>query len=496
MAGWGVGLGAFAQGFAGGIGLGQKFGEMNQKRQDREAIDKIKTDGRAQFDADVAAGKASEDQWNTFFTGKILPQLQQEFAQRGDFASAKDAAQIAEMESTRQGRSLFSQALMSAQSGDMDGALGTFGKLATVPGYGPAGYTFTGTRKLADANGQPAGWAVDYRDGSGKQFSATFKSPDDFMNGLVSVYAPETRIKEMIEARRSTRERENAFGLHKDTAEFDLGMEQRKAQLGLGVKPVVTDIYDPKTGQLQKVLLNPSTGETRPIGGPSVPAPPTGFQRKPDGSGIEPIPEGPADPDYIGRAEAAKARGKGGAGPDAEAESKFRKELASRAQPYQVMRDAYGRMVSAGDDAAGDIALIFSFMRMLDPGSVVREGEFATAQNAAGIPDQVRNMYNRALEGTRLNPNQRAQFRQQGKSYYDNAARDYQALEQQFIGAAQVYGYDPDRVIPRYPPLPSEAPIDPASSKGQGRVTQGGPMRQPTAPPAVGAGTPDPLGIR
>jgi len=39
---------------------------------------------------------------------------------------------------------------------------------------------------------------------------------------------------------------------------------------------------------------------------------------------------------------------------------------------------------------------------MLDPGSVVRESEFATAQNAAGVPDQVRNMYNKVLSGTRL----------------------------------------------------------------------------------------------
>ena len=57
------------------------------------------------------------------------------------------------------------------------------------------------------------------------------------------------------------------------------------------------------------------------------------------------------------------------------------------------------------------ISLIFGFMKMLDPGSVVREGEFATAQNAASIPDRIRNAYNRALEGTRLNPQQREMFK-------------------------------------------------------------------------------------
>jgi hypothetical protein len=298
MAGFGVGMGAFAQGFSGGYGLGQKFHAANQKRQDREAIDKIRTDGRAQFDSDVAAGKASEDQWNTFFTGKILPQMQQEFAQRGDLTSAKEAGELAEAENTRQGRSFFRQALMSAQSGDMDGALGAFGKLATVPGYGPAGYTYMGTRKLADDKGQSAGWAVDYRDGSGKSYAATFKTPEDFMMGVASVYAPEVRLKEMIDVRRAARERDNALGLHKDTAAFDLEMATRKQQLGLtgmpqgyrrkangdgvepipggpndpGAKPgVVTDIYDPQTGQPQKALVNPGTGAFKPIGGVKVP---------------------------------------------------------------------------------------------------------------------------------------------------------------------------------------------------------------------------------
>jgi hypothetical protein len=37
-------------------------------------------------------------------------------------------------------------------------------------------------------------------------------------------------------------------------------------------------------------------------------------------------------------------------------------------------------------------------MKMLDPTSVVREGEFATAQNAASIPIKIVNMYNKALE--------------------------------------------------------------------------------------------------
>lgn len=65
---------------------------------------------------------------------------------------------------------------------------------------------------------------------------------------------------------------------------------------------------------------------------------------------------------------------------------------------------------AARTDAASDVSLIFQFMKALDPGSTVREGEAAMAQNAAGVPDRVRNLYNNILTGQRLNPQQRKEF--------------------------------------------------------------------------------------
>ncbi len=48
------------------------------------------------------------------------------------------------------------------------------------------------------------------------------------------------------------------------------------------------------------------------------------------------------------------------------------------------------------------ISIVYKFMKSLDPTSVVREGEFATAANAGGVPDNVLNVYNRLVEGERL----------------------------------------------------------------------------------------------
>ena len=46
---------------------------------------------------------------------------------------------------------------------------------------------------------------------------------------------------------------------------------------------------------------------------------------------------------------------------------------------------------------ADDISLIFSFMKMLDPSSVVRESEQATVANSGTIPESIRSLYNKLL---------------------------------------------------------------------------------------------------
>lgn len=72
-------------------------------------------------------------------------------------------------------------------------------------------------------------------------------------------------------------------------------------------------------------------------------------------------------------------------------------------------------------EAFGDLALIFNFMKMLDPGSTVREGEFATAQNTGGVPDRIVNLYQNVLNGARLNKSQRNAIRLQAQSQFKTA---------------------------------------------------------------------------
>lgn len=110
---------------------------------------------------------------------------------------------------------------------------------------------------------------------------------------------------------------------------------------------------------------------------------------------------------------------------------------------------AYSRIEAAyaNPTGPGDIALIFAFMRMLDPASTVREGEFATAQQTTGIPGWIANLYNQAISGVRLNDQQRTEFLEQARMLREAAVARYDQVGEFFRGLATDYNFDPNRIV-------------------------------------------------
>lgn len=140
----------------------------------------------------------------------------------------------------------------------------------------------------------------------------------------------------------------------------------------------------------------------------------------------------------------------------------FQDDYARDSKTYTTVRNAYQQVAGAATnpDAAGDLSLIFGYMKMLDPNSVVRETEFANAQNAAGVPDQVRNLWNRAMKGERLNPNQRQQFVGQAKRLWTSAHGNQGRVRKTYNDRATKFAIDPSMV------LDDEEPLDDAPSVG------------------------------
>jgi hypothetical protein len=87
-------------------------------------------------------------------------------------------------------------------------------------------------------------------------------------------------------------------------------------------------------------------------------------------------------------------------------------KFAQQVSGYKQALQGYNRLKSSLEAGAafGDIAAIFGFMKMLDPNSVVREGEFAVASSAGGLFERMKIIMQQADDGQRLTPAMRKEI--------------------------------------------------------------------------------------
>ena len=123
--------------------------------------------------------------------------------------------------------------------------------------------------------------------------------------------------------------------------------------------------------------------------------------------------------------EALKATGGMDPAKTFEQEDKLRKEWQGRTKVYGELGTTFNNIQSSAGakTGPGDIALITGFMKMLDPGSVVRETEFATARDTAGLYTRLENSLKKAESGQFLQPKQREEFVNLAKQYYESAQK-------------------------------------------------------------------------
>jgi len=116
----------------------------------------------------------------------------------------------------------------------------------------------------------------------------------------------------------------------------------------------------------------------------------------------------------------------------------------------QLVSVAAGKIRDIGTStpsAAGDMSLIFNYVKLLDPGSTVREGEFATAENTAGIPEQIRRSYNKAMTGERLGDQQREDFVSRAEDLWTVHLSRQKRIDAEFRRLAEEGGIDPSSVV-------------------------------------------------
>lgn len=130
-------------------------------------------------------------------------------------------------------------------------------------------------------------------------------------------------------------------------------------------------------------------------------------------------------------------------------EAKIRSEYDKKAKNYTEAYESYERLRlgAEADTGQGDLALITGFMKMLDPGSVVRETEFANAQDTSGIWNRVKNMVSKWKEGDRLQPEDRKRFLDLSRQYMQAAADKDSQVRAGYDKLVSDYGLDKERIF-------------------------------------------------
>ena len=136
-----------------------------------------------------------------------------------------------------------------------------------------------------------------------------------------------------------------------------------------------------------------------------------------------------------------------------DAENKIYTEYTKATASMVESQIAFNKLKQAADqgDGPGDLALVFSFMKMLDPGSVVRESEFAAAQDTAGLFQKLQVLAKKVEDGSLLSVEQRKGFLDLSQKFL-NAGNAHMAtirrnkglqVKNYGLNAANIFGYEP-----------------------------------------------------
>lgn len=153
--------------------------------------------------------------------------------------------------------------------------------------------------------------------------------------------------------------------------------------------------------------------------------------------------------------------------------NEFKIKDAFSAEPvykeYQGMKSAFSQIQESLKKAnpIGDVAAATKIMKLLDPGSVVRESELGIAMAASGKMDRLTNYVDMYKNGTLLTPSQRNEFNALATELFAASAKAYNDKRNEYAGFGAKYGIDANQAL-------GAAVIVPQ------------PMTSPSAPPAAG----------
>jgi len=130
-------------------------------------------------------------------------------------------------------------------------------------------------------------------------------------------------------------------------------------------------------------------------------------------------------------------------------DEQLRGEYIRNMEPFVKLAQAFEKVQVAAlnPSGAGDISLIYGYMKILDPNSTVMQGEQATAQNAGSVPEAIRAKYNSIIGGEKLDPNVRTDFLNQARLIVESQRTMANDVRDRYSELAQAYGLKPEQIV-------------------------------------------------
>ena len=166
-------------------------------------------------------------------------------------------------------------------------------------------------------------------------------------------------------------------------------------------------------------------------------------------------------------------------------ENVLRKEWINASGDTQKRRNSYEVIKESAklQSGEGDISLIFAYMKMLDPGSTVMQGEQATAKNAAGVDERLRTVYNNWVSGDQLSGEQRSGFVEAAGKILLQSQRLQNEQQTRYQEIIDIQGLNPKTIFVGVKPL-SEEEMERQVQEIMALIKSKKPNKNPPPPPA------------
>lgn len=132
-----------------------------------------------------------------------------------------------------------------------------------------------------------------------------------------------------------------------------------------------------------------------------------------------------------------------------EIENQLRDEFVNQTKDQRIVFDSYNKIKAASQskNGAGDMAMLYAYMKLLDPGSVVRESEFEMAAKTGSLPQQIQGFADKILTGGKLPDAIRDNFLREADNLYAAQMKAFNQHVENYTDLATRNKANPQNVV-------------------------------------------------